>query len=157
MDLFVVRHGESPFHAGSDHSRPLSPRGQVQAGKSAQFIAQNCLNAKTHIICSDALRTMTTAKIIQQHLAAVQLHSDRQYYNALTGEWCDAILAHRHFEKLILVGHNPTMSTLSQYLIPSKSFQYKPACVGHFSLEIAADGLKLPAHFNELFSPDAIQ
>ncbi len=157
MELFVVRHGDSPFTASKDHSRPLSLLGQSQAQKSAKFIAQKCLKGSTKIICSDAIRTLTTAKIIQQQLAQVELNSDPAFYHALTGDWCDVIMQHCGTNQLILVGHNPTMSILSQHLIPTQSFHYKPACVGHFSLEIESDGLKLPAYFNEFYSPDAIQ
>lgn len=157
MELFLVRHGDSPFSSETDHSRPLSLFGQSQAQLSAQFIANQCINKSSTVICSDALRTFTTAKIIKQHLYQVQLIADYSYYNALIGDWCDAMMQHADTKHLILVGHNPTMSILSQHLIPTQSFHYKPACVGHFSLEIEPDGLKLPAHLNQFYSPDAIQ
>jgi|GEM_PF-1375630 len=157
MELFLVRHGDSPFAAETDHLRSLSPLGESQALSSARYIAKQCINASTLIVCSDANRTLTTAQIIQQQLGQVQLIADYKFYNALVGDWCDAMKQYSDNTQLILVGHNPTMSILSQHLIPTQSFHYKPACVGHFSLEIETDGLKLPAHLNEFYSPDAIQ
>ena len=157
MELFIVRHGDSPFTAQTDHSRPLSSYGQTQAINSAHFIHSKCKDTPTLIICSDALRTLSTAKIIQQKMSQADLTSNLIYYNALVGDWCDAITKYADITQLILVGHNPTMSILSQYLIPTQSFHYKPACVGHFSLEIETDGLKLPAYLNEFYSPDASQ
>ncbi len=157
MELFIVRHGDSPFISDVDHTRPLSDRGCAQAQLSGQFIAKNCHGADIQIICSDAKRTLRTAQIIQQQLNSPQPQSAAIFYHAMTGHWCDAIMQHKQVEHLVLVGHNPTMSMLSQHLNPIHSFHYKPACVGHFSLEIETNGLKLPAQLNEFFSPDAIQ
>lgn len=155
MQLFIVRHGHSPFSSDTDHQRPLSSIGMQQAQQAAQFINAHKKTSATQIICSDALRTLTTAQIIQQSITPSQLIKDQGFYSARVGNWCDAIMHHRTFENLILVGHNPTMSNLSHHLTTTHSFQFSPACVAHFSLEIAADGLKLPAQYNDFFRPDA--
>ena len=157
MELFVVRHGHSPFTATTDHQRTLSTLGQRQAKQSAEFISRLIPQQSAQIICSDAARTLSTANIIHSRINGSQLISNHLYYNALVGDWCDAINDQAHQAHLILVGHNPTMSMLSHHLFPIKSFHFNPACVAHFSLEIATDGLKLPAQLNAFYMPDAIQ
>ncbi len=156
MNLYLVRHADSTFVASSDHQRPLTELGMQQAAQSANYLKQKVHAPDTLIICSDALRTETTASIIQQHIESNQLISESTYYHARTGEWCDGICSHRHVEHLILVGHNPTMSFLSKHLNPSAPQQFKQSCVAHYELEILTDGLKLPAHFIDFFTPDAV-
>ncbi|VAW45765.1 hypothetical protein MNBD_GAMMA02-972 [hydrothermal vent metagenome] len=156
MQLFLVRHANSNFGASTDHQRPLSQLGLKQAAQSAEYLKQSIQSTDVHIICSDALRTKTTALIIQQHIKAVNITSNNIYYNARVGEWCDGISTHKSVGNLILVGHNPTMSSLSMHLNPTLVQRFNPSCVAHYELEIQADGLKLPAQLKDFFKPDAI-
>ncbi len=155
MKLFIVRHGDSPFGADSDHQRPLSLKGKMQAKNSARFIASQLNGPNTTIMASDAKRTQQTAEIIQQDLSQAQLILDHRFYGARVGDWCDAVLQNRTTSQLILVGHNPTVSLLTQHLGASRDLHFTPACVAYFDLEIAVDGLKLPATLNAFYRPDA--
>ena len=155
MQLFLVRHAAADFNASSDHQRPLSEIGKLQAKQSAVYIKQKVQSSDVLIISSDALRTETTALIIQQQLNPCQLSAHSSFYHAQVGAWCDAIMAHQSTEYLILVGHNPTISMLSSYLNAPHAHRFSPACVAHYELEIAADGLKLPAQFKYFFKPNA--
>jgi len=155
MELFIVRHGHSPFHATTDHQRCLSELGSQQANLSAHYIYDKLKNKTRLIVSSDAQRTLSTASIIQNKLMDCQLFSDEKFYTARIGEWCDAIVTNQQVDNLILVGHNPTMSLLAQHLLPQQSFHFQPACVAHFNLEIAQDGLKLPALLKGFYIPDA--
>ncbi len=156
MNLYLVRHADSTFEASSDHQRPLTELGMQQAYQSANYLKPRVHAPETLIICSDAMRTETTASIIQQHIQSNQLISESTYYHARTGQWCDGICANSNIEHLILVGHNPTMSFLAKHLNPSNPLQFKQSCVAHYELEIISDGLKLPAQFIDFFTPDAI-
>jgi phosphohistidine phosphatase SixA len=160
MQLFLVRHADSDFGANTDHQRPLSKLGINQAKQSAAYIKQRINSSEinspgTQIICSDALRTQTTALVIQQHLSPCLLKPDNTYYHARVGDWCDGIMAHQSVENLILVGHNPTLSFLSKHLNPSQAHNLCPSCVLHYELEIHQDGLKLPAQLKDVFKPNA--
>lgn len=155
MKLFIVRHGESPFDAPTDHQRSLSLKGKMQAKKSAVFITSLLSTTATKLIASDAKRTLETAQIIQNHIPQGDLVSDRRFYDARVGDWCDSIAQHHDISQLILVGHNPTVSLLSQHLGAVRNLPFTPACVAYFDLEIAPDGLKLPATLNAFYSPDA--
>jgi phosphohistidine phosphatase len=157
MQLFVVRHGDSPFTAATDHQRPLSSLGQAQAIQSGQFIAANMSHPFARIVCSDALRTATTARLVADQLADSSYTEHEELYGARTGQWCDVMLRNASCEVLILVGHNPTMSLLARHLYPLHDFHFQPACVACFTLEIDQDGLRLPAQYNAFFSPHAKQ
>lgn len=157
MNLFVVRHGDAPFTAATDHQRPLSELGESQATQSGAFIAGQLTLPQALIVCSDANRTHSTARIIARELVdcAVSVNPQADLYGARTGQWCDVIEQHPDISDLILVGHNPTMSLLARHLFPLKAFQFQPACVAHFTLEIDPQGLRLPAQYKQFFSPHA--
>lgn len=160
MKVFLVRHADAEFGNTSDHQRPLSALGQHQALKTADYLQQNIHSNEVTIICSNALRTHTTANIIAKHIQSNPKKSnpvlaDHIYYHATVGQWCDGITAYQNNDYLILVGHNPTISYLSKYLNSMHAQQFSPACVAQYQLEIKADGLKLPASFIDFFNPNA--
>lgn len=155
MKLFIVRHGDSPFGTTTDHQRTLSLKGKMQAQKTAHFIAEHKQLGEIKIIASDAIRTLETAKVLQENLNDSQLMTDYKFYGARVGEWCDAIFTYREKSQLVLVGHNPTMTMLCQHLASTTTPHFTPACVAYFKLEINNDGLKLPAILNAFYSPDA--
>ncbi len=154
MQVFLVRHGDSPFTANSDYQRPLSDLGAHQAQQAGTFIKRNSVGPHK-IICSDALRTQMTAQLIDQVIQAESTSAWEHLYHARVGDWCDIIQQHEGNAVLVLVGHNPTMSTLAKYLQPLDHHVFSPACVAHFQLELAEDGLKLPAQLIEFYKPDA--
>ncbi len=153
--LFLVRHANSPFTHTNDHQRPLSELGSKQATQTATFIKTHTATEQVKIVCSDALRTLTTADIIGQHFQHSSLVADHVLYLAQVGNWCDVIQAHQSNTPLILVGHNPTVTQTANYLSPHADYLFKPGCAAHFSLEIAPDGLKLPAQLHDFFVPHA--
>ncbi|MCW8870695.1 MAG: phosphohistidine phosphatase SixA [Proteobacteria bacterium] len=153
MNLFIVRHGHSPMQ-DTDHQRPLSELGRHQARQAAQFIQQHT-DTIPYILCSDAVRTHQTARLIADAFGINDCDSRNEFYTAGVGIWCDAIREMANSPSLILVGHNPTISQLSGFLADSDDIYFKPACVSHIRLEIRADGLSLPAQLLANFKPDA--
>lgn len=153
INLFIVRHGHSPFLGGDDFNRPLSEHGQNQALQVGKFIAQHTVQGKVNIITSAAQRTLSTSQSIGQSLTAFETTKMESLYSANVGDWCDAIMNHAT-ENVVLVGHNPTISQLYQYLTQSQAQGFTPATTGHLSLEIVSDGLKLPAQPQHTFCPD---
>ena len=154
--LFIVRHAHSPFSGDSDHQRPLSDKGVKQATAAGEFIKQALqsteLPSAPEIICSDAKRTQTTAANIAAVLGCKQPQAADRFYHATVGDWCDAITTQP--AAMILVGHNPTVSQLVNYLTQQNLPGMVPASVAHCTLEIAADGLKLPAQLVNFFQPN---
>ena len=151
----VVRHGHSPFTGDSDHQRPLSTVGLKQATAAGEFIKQALQSAELsrtpRIICSNARRTQTTAANIASVLGQAQPQADERFYHATVGDWCEVITSQQ--TAVVLVGHNPTVSQLVNYLTQQNLPGMVPASVAHCALEIAADGLKLPAQLVNFFKP----
>ncbi|MCF6300453.1 MAG: histidine phosphatase family protein [Proteobacteria bacterium] len=152
IDIFIVRHGHSPFQIASDYQRTLSLEGKLAATKTAQKISQ-ILNGKTcHIIYSKAQRTAETATIIKQHVNCQSHIAHDHLYSASVGDWQKIILENPS-QPLILVGHNPTMSLLVEQLVEVPT-HFSPACLAHIKLEIMPDGLKLPAILADFYNPN---
>ncbi len=156
MQLYIVRHADSKFvTSATDHQRPLTAKGLEQAKQSAHYLQQIIGDSAAQIISSDALRTLSTATTIQQCLSHSQMQQHVRFYHARVGDWCDAIMANQHASHLVLVGHNPTISQLAYHLNPKQALHFNPACIGHYQLEIAEDGLNLPSQLIDFFKPDA--
>lgn len=153
--VFLVRHADAAFFAPEDHQRPLSELGKRQAAQTAAFIKQHCQQQAVKIVTSSAMRTRSTAQIIAQQLTVASQSAHDALYLAQVGQWCDVMLAHDSDMPLILVGHNPTITQTAQHLSPMTRLRFKPACAAHLMLEIAADGLKLPAQLLNFFDPHA--
>ena len=151
VNLFIVRHGHSPFIGQDDFSRPLSSEGEQQA-LNVVFITKHITKGRTKLITSAAQRTVTTTENITESLPAAQVIKNPKLYTASVGDWCQAISEHAT-ENLILVGHNPTVSQLYQYLTQSDPQGFTPATTGHLILDIASDGLTLPAQAQQIYYP----
>lgn len=154
VNLFIVRHGHSPFHSGDDFSRPLSTMGIKQAEISGRFIAQHLNTESVHIVASPASRTTMTAQALASSLPnASQIRTDEKLYAASVGDWCRCI-EEANRPQLVLVGHNPTLSQLCQYLSQEAIPGFTPATTAHFQLELTADGLTIPATLKNIFRPE---
>ncbi|MBU3655224.1 MAG: hypothetical protein FGM23_02545 [Alphaproteobacteria bacterium] len=123
--LLIMRHAE----AGSglipnlrDFDRPLTPHGQNQCATQRQrLIAQHLI--PDLIVHSSALRTQQTAQLVMPR-ADIKLVASDDLYN---GHGHDANDHYQHYldiadrlagdsRCLLLVGHNPVISTLATYL-----------------------------------------
>ena len=114
--LTLVRHAKSSWQDSSlsDRDRPLNKRGQNNAPIMAErFLGRGLL--PDVIVSSPALRALTTARVIASGInfdEASIVEEDAMYFE---GSW-----AMRHImqaqpntcEHLMLVGHNPDMTTL---------------------------------------------
>lgn len=116
--LFLLRHAKASRAAGcDDHERPLAPRGIW----AAEAMAEHCekrLRKVEVALCSSAIRTRETLRLLEQHLApsckivveeGLYLASRRRLVSALRGTG-------DHCHSLLLVGHEPGLSALSQSL-----------------------------------------
>jgi len=150
-DIFIVRHGHSPMQGLSDHQRSLSLEGRMAAHKTGRFIQQQQLQ-ECVCICSNATRTQQTADIICEVMGIAVTEARPALYGATVGMWHEVMLAYAD-KNQILVGHNPTMTQLYAQLTHQHK-HFSPACVGHIRIEIAADGLTLPAENLNFYNPD---
>lgn len=120
--LVLVRHAKSSWDdsALADHDRPLAPRGVKALDRMREHIAALELGS-VRVWCSSARRALDTFEGVRAALpddAVVVV--DRSIYDANA----EALLAHLHdvdddVERVMVVGHNPTIQDLAIHLAGS--------------------------------------
>ena len=137
--VFLMRHGkaEDGFDK-SDFERNLQAKGEQKTLKIAEFLRVQ--NAKPQLILSSsANRTMQTSKIIAQCLKISEnaIIKIRALYLASADEMLDEIYAlDDHIDEIILVGHNPGISSLAAYLSNSDIAWLSTSAIVAVELEI---------------------
>jgi phosphohistidine phosphatase len=121
--LVLLRHSKAEHPAGvSDEQRPLTARGHADAAAAGSWLARRGLRPEL-VICSPAKRTRQT-----WHGVAVALAGDPaptvRYETGVYDGGVDALLnlvrqGGDDVGTILLIGHNPGVSTLSTLLDPA--------------------------------------
>lgn len=118
--IILIRHAKSSWDNPwlKDHDRPLGPRGLLDAPKMAKRLKKRKLNPEI-ILTSTAVRAVETARIIAEVLnfTIEEICFEKNLYHASP----NTILKYIHLQKdsknvLLLVGHNPGLNELINYL-----------------------------------------
>ncbi len=106
-----MRHSKSDYPAGvADHDRPLAPRGIRQAGLAGDWLRANVASIDG-VLCSTATRTRET--LLNARIDAPVRYSERLYAGT-PGTTIDEInTVDDGVNTLLVIGHEPTMSTLA--------------------------------------------
>lgn len=106
-----MRHAKSDYPPGvADHDRPLAPRGIRQAGLAGDWLRAN-MPPIDEVLCSTATRARQT--LANTRIDAPARYSER-LYGATPGTMIEEINnVGDAIETLLVVGHEPTMSTLA--------------------------------------------
>lgn len=116
--LILMRHAQaSDERSLSDFERPLTAIGVRDARHMGRWLKSESYMPDM-IITSDALRAATTAEIISEELnLSGTLHSEHELYEASVRTALQVITqTEENHQTLLVVGHNPTLSYLSDYL-----------------------------------------
>ena len=135
--LHLIRHAKSSwdFPRLSDFERPLNKRGLKSCRTMAPIIEQQaCISA---IFASTANRVQLTLSTINEHLANTDLHwqtvGELYTFNWRTLlTWCQQL--DEQYTEVTVVGHNPALTELCQYLTNSK-LENLPTC-GYARLDL---------------------
>ena len=125
LTLVLIRHAKSDWGAPDlpDHERPLNKRGRRDAPRMGRWIAEQGL-VPAQVLCSDAVRTRETLDLMLPHWPEPPLISHvAELYHALP-EVMLRVLARADRDVMALVGHNPGIGGLADYLaseVPSHS------------------------------------
>jgi len=143
--LTIVRHAKSSWKNNSlpDRKRPLNKRGERDAPKMGQRIHDHGIRPSL-IVTSPATRAWTTAKIIARALNYPKefLQREDHLYLASLDEILDIIVAQDNgFNNLMVVGHNPGLTDLVNFLQPGLTSNLPTA--GVVSVEIDQDNWSL--------------
>ncbi|NNC76586.1 MAG: histidine phosphatase family protein [Woeseiaceae bacterium] len=120
--LTIVRHAKSSWNNPglSDKQRPLNKRGERDAPDMGKRIADAGIRPSL-IASSPAVRAWTTARIVATQLAYPLefLQRENSLYLASLNTILDVIVAQDNgFNNLMIVGHNPGLTELANFLSP---------------------------------------
>ncbi|ANF81542.1 phosphohistidine phosphatase [Acinetobacter sp. NCu2D-2] len=140
MHLTLVRHGEAshPFQV-SDHQRPLTERGHLQAEQTAQFL-KNTVKPEVFVV-SPLLRAQQTSSHLQQQFKDVPvvvcntIKPDDDAKVAV--EW----LSQLPYESIVVVCHMNVVAHLSSLLTGESFYSYALAEARIFEQAVIAEGL----------------
>lgn len=140
--LLLFRHGKSDWKADfeHDHQRPVAKRGIKAAKAVGKFLAA-ANQIPDQVITSSAVRAKTTAELA---IAAGSWPGSLQVTHDLYEASADQVLQVIHrvsdkVERLMLVGHEPTWSSLSSQLIGGGLLSVPTAAVVRIDFESAWD------------------
>jgi phosphohistidine phosphatase len=114
MDLILWRHAEAfePQEGGDDLDRALTPKGERQAARMADWLARQ-LTAGTRVLVSPARRTQQTARALDRRF--------RTEPALAPGGSVEGLLAAARWpegrDAVLVVGHQPTLGMTAGYLL----------------------------------------
>ncbi len=120
--LTLVRHAKSSWQDSnlSDRERPLNERGEHDAPMMGKRIVAAGIRPSL-ILSSPAVRAWSTAKIIAQEIGYPRefLQRENSLYLASLDNIIDVLIAQdAEFNSVMIVGHNPGLTTFANYLSP---------------------------------------
>jgi phosphohistidine phosphatase len=114
MDLILWRHAEAfeLREPGSDLERALTPKGERQAQRMADWLNQRLAHS-TRILVSPAVRCQQTAKALGKKFKTLNELAPDGNGEALlkAARWPDSA------EPVLVIGHQPTLGFVASYLI----------------------------------------
>ncbi|MGB3484202.1 MAG: histidine phosphatase family protein [Mycobacterium sp.] len=114
--LILLRHAKSAYPDGvGDHDRPLAPRGEREAGLAGDWLRSGIVTPPVQaVLCSTATRTRQT---LERAGVDAPVRFVERLYGALPGVVIDEVnKAAEEFgdvRTLLLIGHEPTMSSVA--------------------------------------------
>ena len=119
--LLLLRHAKSDYPSGvDDHERPLAERGVREAALAGDWIRANVGDVDA-VLCSTATRTRQTLE--RTGITAAVQYVDRIYdstpgivideINAVRSRFAADLGDHAELATLLVVGHEPVMSSLA--------------------------------------------
>lgn len=137
--LYLIRHAKSDWSNPNleDFDRPLNKRGERNAPFMAEILKQKNANPDI-IISSPAYRTKKTAKLIKKGIAFKgEILFDEHLYEASLPTILETVnYIDDDFDKVFLVGHNPSLNMLAFYLVDFN--ENIPTC-GILEIELKCD------------------
>ena len=116
MHLWILRHGDALRPTGtSDAERALSPLGRQQARRIGTFLARQTPLPDT-VMTSPFRRAVQTATTVAGQCAHLPVESTDALISGASLEGLYHFLASRKERSLLLVGHEPLMSTFASSL-----------------------------------------
>lgn len=139
-NLYLVRHAKSSWDhpALGDFDRPLNHRGKRDAVGMGKYLFRKSVMPDI-IVTSPASRARLTALLLASEVQNLSLGmmEERRIYAATLSTLVHLIQSWDHgWEKVMLVGHNPSVSDLSTWLIGGEVGHVPTCTVMEISLRV---------------------
>src|SRR5262245_22810586 len=121
--LVLLRHAKADRPASTvDRDRPLSERGRADAATAGEWLVAHHY-APELVLCSPTKRTRQTWKSVVKALPAkAEVWYEEKLYTANVDDLIDAVSeVDDDVGTVLLIGHNPTVSELSERLDPQRA------------------------------------
>ncbi len=135
--LLILRHAKAVSHADRDDDRALTPRGEDDACRVGAHLAAEGLIPDL-ILASDALRTLQTARLVAQGCGLAQEHVQANgiLYMAQVSVLVEELRnVSDDVDTLLLVGHNPDLHALAEWLGADDLPSFPTAALARFSVD----------------------
>lgn len=116
--IVLVRHAkaEEPRQGRPDHERSLAPKGREDAQTLGKSLTSLGFEPEIALV-SDAARTAETWELVSRGWDVPTVVQSRELYTTTVGELVDSLRdLPPGVERVIVVGHNPTMTSAAAYL-----------------------------------------
>lgn len=123
--LVILRHAKAEYREDiADIERQLTARGKGDAGAAGQWLAEHGYHPDL-VLCSPAKRTRQTwhevAVALADHHVQTTVKYDRKVYDGSVADLMRLVKEAGDAGTVLLIGHNPVVSTLSSQLDPGAS------------------------------------
>ncbi len=121
-ELILLRHAHAePTGIGqTDFDRPLSQQGMIEAEAAGHWLCKQHL-IPDRVLCSPARHTRETLEAIVAVLGDVEQRLEERLYEATVGTLMALADECRDVDRLLLVGHNPSMERLVSLIHSNKT------------------------------------
>jgi phosphohistidine phosphatase len=120
--LFLVRHGDAPSVSENDFDRILSKNGVLEIKQASNFLKDYKID---FFLCSCAPRAIQTFENLDiPDKENIVLFSDIIYKNDVDNILNLISSVDDQYNSLCIVGHNPTITDLTNLLLKSSTVQY---------------------------------
>lgn len=139
-ELFLVRHAEAENSniQIKDVDRPLTPDGEIIASKAGKFLG-NLIQSPDLMLSSNSVRTTQTSYLLAEQIQynASQISFTEELYEASTRILMRVINGiEDNYKKVVLIGHNPSISFLSEYITGAEIGNVNPAGIVHIKFDV---------------------
>lgn len=140
VELAIVRHGDAAMISGPDSERPLTERGQAQAAALAAWLDEQNWRPQ-QLIVSPYLRAQMTARPLRDRWASVETSQSSLLTPDSDPRELLSLVESSGCERLLLIGHNPLLSTLLNDLVdPAAPLVMGTASLAIIRMEVVASG-----------------
>lgn len=136
--LSLLRHGEAELGNGydGDFIRKLSENGTTKLIGLSKALQRKGMDFDV-LIKSPAFRTMQTAHIITEYIDVKEERIDDRIYESSMDTLLEILTRlPAHFERVLIVGHNPGLSSLLVYLTNEFNLYLSPGMMAEVTFDL---------------------